>query len=112
MSVLEAIGSSRRLPLALDIRWERRTLNERTSLLTYDQVPFADAIKKSHPDIAVGAVGLITEGPQAESYLQEGKADVIFLGRALLKDPHWALNAAKALNVPIKAANQYERAGI
>lgn len=74
------------------------------------QVPFAEAIKKAHPDLIVGAVGKITEPKQAESYLQDGKADVVILARALLKEPHWALRAAHELNVHIKLAAQYERA--
>ena len=74
------------------------------------QVPFAAELKKSHPDIPIAAVGLITEPKQAESYLQEGKADAVFLARELLRDPHFALRAAGDLNVAIKAANQYERA--
>ncbi|KAJ8084396.1 hypothetical protein PM082_003165 [Marasmius tenuissimus] len=74
------------------------------------QVPFAEAIKKAHPSLIVGAVGSITEGKQAEGYLKEGKCDVVFLARALMKDPHWALTAAKELGVKVKGANQYERA--
>ncbi|KAK7058374.1 hypothetical protein VNI00_002008 [Paramarasmius palmivorus] len=74
------------------------------------QVPFAEAIKKAHPSLKVGSVGFITEGRQAESYLQEGKTDVILLARALMKDPHWVMTAAKDLGAKIKAANQYERA--
>ncbi|THV07556.1 NADH:flavin oxidoreductase [Dendrothele bispora CBS 962.96] len=74
------------------------------------QVPFAEAIKKAHPSGMVGAVGMITEAQQAESYLQEGKADVVFLARELLRNPHWSLKAAQELGVPVKAACQYERA--
>ncbi|PPQ71462.1 hypothetical protein CVT26_011241 [Gymnopilus dilepis] len=75
-------------------------------------VPFAEALKRAHPDIAVGVVGLITEPSQAESYLQDGKADVILLGRALLRNPHWPLLAAQELNAKVKPANQYERAWV
>ena len=57
----------------------------------------------------VGSVGLITEPKQAESYLQEGKADVVFLARELIRDPHWPLTAARALGAAVKPANQYER---
>lgn len=53
---------------------------------------------------------MITEPEKAESYLKEGKADVILLARALLRNPHWPLMAAKELNIQVKAANQYERA--
>lgn len=57
----------------------------------------------------IGTVGLITEPIQAESYLQNGQADVVFLARELIRNPHWPLLAAKVLNVKVKAANQYER---
>ncbi|KLO20688.1 NADH:flavin oxidoreductase 2 [Schizopora paradoxa] len=73
------------------------------------QVHFAEAIKKAHPEFLVGTVGMITEAKQAESYLQEGKADVVFLARELIRDPHWPLTAARALGVAVKPANQYER---
>jgi len=74
------------------------------------QVPFAAAIKKAVPELAVGAVGLITEAEKAEGYLQDGKADVIFLGREMMRNPHWPIHAANTLNVAVKKANQYERA--
>ncbi|KIK70732.1 hypothetical protein GYMLUDRAFT_32781 [Collybiopsis luxurians FD-317 M1] len=76
------------------------------------QVPFAEAIKKANPGPKhfVGAVGLITDPKLAESILQEGKADIIFLARALMRNPHWPLEAAEQLGLRVKAANQYERA--
>ncbi|KAF8973660.1 putative NADH:flavin oxidoreductase 2 [Flammula alnicola] len=74
------------------------------------QVPFAEALKKAYPDLPIGAVGLITEPHQAESYLKNGQADVVFLARELMRDPHWPLRAAHELKVKVKAANQYERA--
>ncbi|KAF9454088.1 NADH:flavin oxidoreductase/NADH oxidase [Macrolepiota fuliginosa MF-IS2] len=74
------------------------------------QVPFAAELKEALPDLLVGTVGLITEPEQAESYLKEGKADVIFLARALMRNPHWALDAAQKLGIKVKPANQYERA--
>ncbi|KAF7436544.1 hypothetical protein PC9H_003377 [Pleurotus ostreatus] len=74
------------------------------------QVPFAEALKKAHPSLPIGAVGLLTDPSLVERYLRDGKADVVFLGRELLRNPHWPLAAAKALGTPVKAANQYERA--
>ncbi|KAI0094297.1 FMN-linked oxidoreductase [Irpex rosettiformis] len=74
------------------------------------QVPFAAELKKTHPDIPIASVGLITEPKQAESYLQEGKADAVFLARELIRDPNFALRAAAELEVAIKPADQYERA--
>ncbi|KAK6971490.1 Nadh:flavin oxidoreductase nadh oxidase [Favolaschia claudopus] len=74
------------------------------------QVPFAEQIKKAHPSLIVGAVGAITDPVIAESYLKDGKADVVFLARELMRNPHWALLAAKTLGAKVKSANQYERA--
>lgn len=60
------------------------------------QVPFAERIRRE-VGIATGAVGLITEAHQAEAILQAGQADLILLGRVLLRDPYWPLRAAAAL---------------
>ncbi|KAH9944246.1 FMN-linked oxidoreductase [Epithele typhae] len=73
------------------------------------QVPFAAAIKKAHPDMLVGTVGMITDAEQAEMYLRNGQADVVFLARELIRNPHWAMQAAQKLGVAVKPANQYER---
>ncbi|KAJ6575312.1 NADH:flavin oxidoreductase/NADH oxidase [Mycena capillaripes] len=74
------------------------------------QVPFSEAIKKAHPSLIVGAVGGITDPELAESYLKTGKADLIFMARELMRNPHWPLSAAKQLGSKVKAANQYDRA--
>jgi 2,4-dienoyl-CoA reductase-like NADH-dependent reductase (Old Yellow Enzyme family) len=60
------------------------------------QVPFASAVKK-HAGIATMAVGLILDGPQAETILQAGDADLIAIGRQALYEPFWPLHAAQAL---------------
>ncbi|MCX7627488.1 MAG: NADH:flavin oxidoreductase/NADH oxidase [Methylophilaceae bacterium] len=73
------------------------------------QVPFAEAVRK-RAGIATGAVGLITEPAQAEGILTQAKADVVFLGRELLRNPYWPLHAASKLNVEIPWPNQYVRA--
>ena len=70
------------------------------------QVPFSETIKHG-ADIATGAVGLITTGIQAEEILQNNRADLIFLGRELLRDPYWPKNAAKELRYEIKPPVQY-----
>ena len=62
------------------------------------QVPLAEAVRKG-ADIATMAVGAILDGPQAESILQEGKADLIAIGREMLEDPNWAYHAAAALGM-------------
>ena len=73
------------------------------------QVPFAERIKKE-TGILTGAVGLITNAQQAEDILEKEQADFIIIARASLRDPYFALNAAKILNDDIEWPLQYLRA--
>jgi len=73
------------------------------------QVPFAEQIKKE-AGIATGAVGLITDAQQANDIISEGKADIILLARQMLRDPYFALHAARELDTDISWAVQYDRA--
>ncbi len=73
------------------------------------QVPFAAAIREQ-AGIATGAVGLITEPEQAEQILEQGQADVVLLGRELLREPYWPLYAARALGDDVSWPDQYARA--
>lgn len=73
------------------------------------QVTFAQQIKKQ-TGILTGAVGLITQAQQAEAILKENQADAILLGRVLLRDPYWAINAARNLDNANLFPVQYERA--
>ncbi|EPQ60402.1 NADH flavin oxidoreductase 1 [Gloeophyllum trabeum ATCC 11539] len=73
------------------------------------QVPFAQAIKAAVPGALVGAVGMITDPKAANGYLEEGKADVVFLARELIRNPSWVMRAALEMGVAVKPANQYER---
>ncbi|OJW07117.1 MAG: oxidoreductase [Planctomycetales bacterium 71-10] len=59
------------------------------------QVPFARRLRKE-AGIATGAVGLITDPKQAEKIVDDGDADLVLLGRELLRDPYWVLNAMQA----------------
>jgi 2,4-dienoyl-CoA reductase-like NADH-dependent reductase (Old Yellow Enzyme family) len=72
------------------------------------QVPFAAALRKT--GIMTGAVGLITSAQQAEEILLEKKADLILLGRELLRNPYFPLQAARELNAVIQWPEQYIRA--
>ncbi len=72
------------------------------------QVQFAEAVRKS--GMLTGAVGLITSTEQAEAILAEGKADVIFLARELLRNPYFPLNAARELKDETDWPVQYIRA--
>jgi 2,4-dienoyl-CoA reductase-like NADH-dependent reductase (Old Yellow Enzyme family) len=73
------------------------------------QVAFAEHIKKE-TGILTGAVGLITEAQQAEDILEKEQADFIVIARASLRDPYFALNAAKVLKDNIEWPLQYMRA--
>ena len=72
------------------------------------QVTFAQRIK-SEAEILTGAVGLITTSQEAESILQQGKADMIFMAREFIRDPYFALRAAHELGANVKWPVQYER---
>lgn len=72
------------------------------------QVPFAETIKHETP-IPTGAVGLITHPMLAEEILKNNRADLIFLGRELLRDPYWPYRAAKELNAELTTPVPYER---
>lgn len=60
------------------------------------QVPFAARVRAEAGMPSV-AVGLIRTAAQAEDILQAGAADLVALGRELLVDPNWPLQAALAL---------------
>lgn len=72
------------------------------------QVPFAAQIKKE-ANIATGAVGLITHAQDAEEILKAGKADLIFMGREMLRNPYFALLEADKLGENIAWPKQYKR---
>lgn len=71
------------------------------------QVHLAEWVKKQ--GIASGAVGLITSPLHAEEILKNNRADLVFLGRELLRNPYWPLTAAEELNTWIDGPNQYVR---
>ncbi len=63
------------------------------------QVPYSAAVRK-HANVATMAVGLIVHSDQAEQILRTGQADLIAIGRELLHNPNWALDAAIKLGIP------------
>jgi 2,4-dienoyl-CoA reductase-like NADH-dependent reductase (Old Yellow Enzyme family) len=60
------------------------------------QVPFARRIR-DEAGVKTGAVGLITEPRQANEIITGGDADLVFIGRELLREPYWALKAQHEL---------------
>jgi 2,4-dienoyl-CoA reductase-like NADH-dependent reductase (Old Yellow Enzyme family) len=71
------------------------------------QVPFSAEIRKT--GILTGAVGLITQAKQANEIVENGQADLVFMGREMLRDPHFPLRAAHELQVQVEWPRQYTR---
>jgi 2,4-dienoyl-CoA reductase-like NADH-dependent reductase (Old Yellow Enzyme family) len=73
------------------------------------QVFISDNVKAG-AKIHTAAVGLITAPAQADTIIRLGQADMILLGRELLRNPYWPIKAAKKLGFPIQVSKYYERA--
>ncbi|MEY3561277.1 MAG: hypothetical protein RL068_429 [Actinomycetota bacterium] len=72
------------------------------------QVPLAESVHGATSQ-AVGAVGQITTGAQAEEILKRGEVDVVLVGREFLRDPFLGLRAAHELGEETSWPVQYER---
>jgi 2,4-dienoyl-CoA reductase-like NADH-dependent reductase (Old Yellow Enzyme family) len=72
------------------------------------QVPISEAVRHG-AEIHTAAVGLITAPSQADEIIRNGRADLVLLGREMLRDPYWALHAAQALKQPAPVPPQYLR---
>ncbi len=73
------------------------------------QVTFSEGIK-SHCQIPTIAVGLITEASMVEEIISNGRADLVALGRELLRNPYWMLKVATQNNVEGYIQSSYESA--
>jgi 2,4-dienoyl-CoA reductase-like NADH-dependent reductase (Old Yellow Enzyme family) len=75
------------------------------------QVPLAETVKH-RVGIPTAAVGNITQAMQADAIVRNGRADVVLLGREMLRQPYWPIQAAAMLGqlnrtlIPV----QYHRA--
>ncbi|SNZ17649.1 2,4-dienoyl-CoA reductase [Natronoarchaeum philippinense] len=77
------------------------------------QVPLAEHVgAESERDVGIGAVGGITTAQQADAVVRNGRADLAIVGREHLRDPYFALRAAKELDAldRIEVPKQYRRA--
>jgi 2,4-dienoyl-CoA reductase-like NADH-dependent reductase (Old Yellow Enzyme family) len=72
------------------------------------QTPFAAAVRKE-AQMPVAAVGMITSPFQAEQIVGTGMADAVLLGRELLRNPYWPLEAARVLRADHPWPSQYLR---
>jgi len=71
------------------------------------QVQFSGAVRET--GLMTGAVGLITTAGQAEAILMEERADLVFFGRELLRNPYFPLQAARELGENTEWPVQYLR---
>jgi 2,4-dienoyl-CoA reductase-like NADH-dependent reductase (Old Yellow Enzyme family) len=72
------------------------------------QTQFATAVR-NEAKILTAAVGCITEPFQAEQIIRTGIADAVLLGREMLRNPYWPLEAARKLRVDVAWPSQYLR---
>ncbi|PTQ79259.1 2,4-dienoyl-CoA reductase-like NADH-dependent reductase (Old Yellow Enzyme family) [Nitrosospira multiformis] len=70
------------------------------------QVQFAKRIR-DEAQIHTGGVGLITDPQYADEIITSGQADLVFIGRELLREPYWALKAQHALAIEPEWPVQY-----
>ncbi len=75
------------------------------------QVPFAERIR-AETGMPTGAVGMIRAPEMAAEIVANGRADIVFVGRAVLADPGWTLRAAAELGVKVEMVPQYLRATV
>ena len=73
------------------------------------QTPYAAAIRRE-TGMMVSTVGLITDAMQAEHILVTEQADAVSIGRELLRNSNWPLQAARSLRDDIPWPAQYQRA--
>lgn len=73
------------------------------------QIPLAEAIKKEC-EVPVIAVGLISNKELAEEILANGRADLIALGRELLRNPYWVAATAREQDQAYEYPDMYKRA--
>ena len=70
------------------------------------QVPCARRIREE-AGIMTGAVGLITDPTYADEIITGGDADLVFIGREMLREPYWAIKAQQALGEDAQWPLQY-----
>lgn len=73
------------------------------------QVHIAEAVRRE-AEIATAAVGLITHAQLANRIIASGQADIVLLGRKMLRNPYWAIQAARELEQALPVPPQYLRA--
>ena len=73
------------------------------------QIPHAEIIKKATGLPVIGG-GLVTEAREADDIISAERSDMVYVGRELLRNPYWPLQASVELDAEVKWPPQYERA--
>ncbi|HEX8987779.1 MAG TPA: NADH:flavin oxidoreductase/NADH oxidase [Rhodocyclaceae bacterium] len=73
------------------------------------QTDFAARVRRE-AGLPTAAVGLLTAPAQADHVIRTGQADLVLLGREMLRNPYWPLVAAQALGETVSWPLQYLRA--
>ncbi|AKH39612.1 oxidoreductase [Nitrosomonas communis] len=73
------------------------------------QVQFAQRVR-NEAQVYTGGVGLITDPQYADEIITSGQADLVFIGRELLREPYWALKAQHTLGIEPEWPIQYSYA--
>jgi 2,4-dienoyl-CoA reductase-like NADH-dependent reductase (Old Yellow Enzyme family) len=95
----QSVELSRRLKAAgvdlIDVSTGGNLPTARIPVAKRYQVPCSRRIRDG-ADIPTGAVGLITDPKEADEIVTGGDADLVLVGRELLREPYWALKAQHA----------------
>ena len=73
------------------------------------QAPHAEMIKRL-TGLPVAAGGLLSDPAEVNAVIEQGKADQVYLGRELLRNPYWALHASRTLGLDLEWPAPYKRA--
>lgn len=73
------------------------------------QTEFAARVRHE-AGVPTAAVGLITAPAQADHIVRSGQADMVLVGREILRNPYWPMAAAQALGQAVPWPLQYLRA--
>lgn len=90
----------------LDISSGGVSANERRSIYPGYQLQLAETIKK-YSNLPVIAGGLLTSPHHMEEIISNNRADMVYVGRELLRNPHFAFLAAKELRYALDLPSQY-----
>ncbi|WP_078059904.1 NADH:flavin oxidoreductase/NADH oxidase [Gracilibacillus timonensis] len=71
-------------------------------------LPFARAMRDAL-DVPTIAVGSLDDSALANAVIGNADADLVAIGRGLLRDPYWAIHAARKLQQEIEIPKQYAR---